>query len=181
MPPTIGTEDFNVAYQKKALIGPIDATPEQRKPAAPGTLAALIVSYKQSADYARLRSTTKKGYTSRALRIEHGQRAVAGLSRERIINGILQLYRDRPGAELSILKMLRILISHAIAIGWLKQDPSVGIERPKTKEVRSWTDDELVRYEARWPIGDKATRSVCDYALRGYRTSRRASHHVGSI
>jgi len=127
LPPTIGTEDFNVAYQKKALIGPIDATPEQRKPAAPGTLAALIVSYKQSADYARLRSTTKKGYTSRALRIEHGQRAVAGLSRERIINGILQLYRDRPGAELSILKMLRILISHAIAIGWLKQDPSVGI------------------------------------------------------
>jgi len=59
LPPTIGTEDFNVAYQK-ALIGPIDATPEQRKPAAPGTLAALIVSYKQSADYARLRSTTKK-------------------------------------------------------------------------------------------------------------------------
>jgi len=54
LPPTIGTEDFNVAYQK-ALIGPIDATPEQRKPAAPGTLAALIVSYKQSADYARLR------------------------------------------------------------------------------------------------------------------------------
>jgi hypothetical protein len=43
-----------------------------------------------------------------------------GLSRERIITGILQPYADRPGAALDILKKLRILIRHAINVGWLK-------------------------------------------------------------
>ncbi|MFL6546800.1 MAG: hypothetical protein ACJ8LM_16680, partial [Candidatus Udaeobacter sp.] len=32
----------------------------------------------------------------------------------------------RPGAALSILKMIRVLIRHAINIGWLKHDPSLG-------------------------------------------------------
>jgi hypothetical protein len=37
----------------------------------------------------------------------HGHRTLAGLSRGRIITGILQPYADRPSAALSILKMLR--------------------------------------------------------------------------
>jgi enterobacteria phage integrase len=57
-----------------------------------------------------------------------------GLSRERIITGILQPYADRPGAALDILKKLRILIRHAINVGWLKHDPSLGIKRPKIKK-----------------------------------------------
>ena len=89
------------------------------------------------------------------IREQHGHRTVAGLSRERIINGILAPYADRPGAALSILKMLRILIRHAIDIGWLKHDPSLGIQRPKSQEIRSWTDAEITTFEAAWPIGTK--------------------------
>jgi hypothetical protein len=88
-------------------------------PAAPGTIAALIASYMRSAEYIGLRDTSKTGYTSRleTLRTEHGHRTVAGLSRERIITGILQPYADRPGSALDTLKKLRILIRHAINIG----------------------------------------------------------------
>jgi hypothetical protein len=120
LPSSIGSEEFDAAYQA-ALAGQIEAKHEQRKPAYPGTIAALINSYKRSAEYVGLRSTTKAGYVTRieVLRIEHGQRSVAGLTRERIITGILQPYADRPGAALSILKMLRILIRHAINTGWL--------------------------------------------------------------
>lgn len=41
-----------------------------------------------------LRATSKTGYISHleTLRAEHGHRTVAGLSRERIITGILQPY-----------------------------------------------------------------------------------------
>ena len=71
--------------------------------------------------------------------------------------------------------MLRVLINHAIAIGLLKQDPSVGIERPKSKEIRAWTDAEMVKYEARWPIGTKQRTA---YALMLYVGAARADVHL---
>jgi integrase len=97
------------------------------------------------------------GYTSRieVLRTQHGHRTVTGLSRERIVTGILQPYADRPGAALSILKMLRVLIRHAINIGLLKHDPSLGIKRPKIQRIRSWTEDEIETYRRRWPLSTK--------------------------
>jgi enterobacteria phage integrase len=109
------------------------------------------------AAYLSLRQTTKAGYVSRieALRTEHGHRSVAGLTRERIVSGILQAYADRPGAALSILKVLRILIRYSIDIGWPDHDPSLGIKRPKTQEIRSWTDAEIESFRQRWPIGTK--------------------------
>ena len=102
----------------------------------PGTIGALIASYLRSAGFIRLRGTSKMGYMTRlgAMRVAHGSRSVSGLTRERIVTGILQPYADRPAAALDTLKKLRILIHHAIDIGWLTSDPSLGIKRPKTKE-----------------------------------------------
>jgi hypothetical protein len=136
------SEEFMAAYQA-ALLGQSAPVRDRFVPAPPGSIAALIASYMRSAEYIGLRDTSKTGYASRLemLRTEHGHRTVAGLSRERIVTGILQPYADRPGAALDTLKKLRILIRHAINIGWLKHDPSLGIKRPKIKRIRSWTDD----------------------------------------
>jgi enterobacteria phage integrase len=111
----------------------------------------------RSTAYLGLRQTTKVGYVARieTLRAEHGHRSVAGLTRQRIVTGVLQPYAGRPGAALGILKILRILIRHAIDIGWLKHDPSLGIKRPKTQEIRSWTEAEIQKFEQRWPIATK--------------------------
>jgi enterobacteria phage integrase len=53
---------------------------------APGTIGALITSYKQTGQFAGLSETSKTGYMSRleAIRVEHGHRAVAGLTKERL-------------------------------------------------------------------------------------------------
>jgi enterobacteria phage integrase len=56
--------------------------------------------------------------------------------------------------------MLRIVIQHAMSLDngnplKLRHDPSAGIKRPKTKELRAWTDAETAAFEARWPIGTK--------------------------
>jgi enterobacteria phage integrase len=154
--PDIGTEQFKEAYAKM-LAGQQAPPRETRAAPAKGTIAAVITSYMRSASYVGLRDTTKIGYASRieTLRIMHGHRSVAGLTRERIVTGILTPYADRPGAALSILKMLRVLIRHSIDIGWLQHDPSLGIKRPKTQEIRSWTDAEIAAFENRWPIGTK--------------------------
>jgi enterobacteria phage integrase len=154
--PDLGTEGFNSAYAKM-LARELTPSRERQERAAPGTVSALIISYFRSASYLGLRDTTRIGYASRieSLRTNHGHRSVGGLTRERIINGVLAPYADRPGARLSLLKILRVLIRHAMEIGWLQHDPSIGIKRPKTQEIRSWTDAEIAAFQNRWPIGSK--------------------------
>ena len=100
---------------------------------------------------------SKPGYLSRlnAMREEHGHRSVVGLTKERIEKGILEPLADRPAAQLDTLKKLRILIKHAIDKKLLHHDPSVGIKRPRQKEIRAWTDAEMAAFERRWPIGTK--------------------------
>jgi integrase len=173
--PSIGSDAFDAAYHA-ALSGQLAPIHQHRTRPTPGTIEALIVSYLRSAPYRALRNTTKTGYASRieALRTQHVHRTVAGLTRERIITGILQPYADRPGAALSTLKMLRVLIRHAIDIGWLKHDPSLGIKRPKTQEIRSWTDAEIKAFEERWPIG---TKQRLAFALLLYTGQRRSDVH----
>jgi len=141
--------------------------------AAPGTLAALIGSYKASSEFIALRETSKAQYNNRleTIREDHGHRTVAGLSRERIVVGIMQPYADRPGAALDTLKKLRILIRHAINIGWLKHDPSIGIKRPKIQRIRSWTDAEIETYRNRWPLGTKQRLAFELFACTGQRRS----------
>jgi enterobacteria phage integrase len=175
LPASLGSDAFDAAY-KAALSGQPRPARERHSRLAPGTIAALIASYIRSAAYIGLRETTKAGYASRieALRVQHGHRAVAGLTRERIITGILQAYADRPGAAVSMLKMLRILIRHAINVGWLEHDPSLGIKRPKIGEIRSWTDAEIAKFEARWPIG---TKQRLAFALLLYTGQRRSDVH----
>jgi enterobacteria phage integrase len=133
LPDAVGSDEFNAAYQA-ALLGQPVPVRDRFVRAAPGTIAALIASYMKSSDYIGLRDTTKVGYTSRieVLRTQHGHRTVTGLSRERIVTGILQPYADRPGAALSILKMLRVLIRHAINIGLLKHDRRLGLSGRKS-------------------------------------------------
>jgi integrase len=77
--------------------------------------------------------------------------------------------------------MLRVLIRHAINIGWLKHDPSLGIKRPKIKKIRSWTDDELEQFKQRWPVGTKQRTAFHLFLNLGQRRSdvvRMAQSHI---
>jgi enterobacteria phage integrase len=175
LPATIGSDEFDSAYQA-ALAGQLALGREKHVTPAPRTISALILSYMRSAAYVGLRQTTKVGYAARieTLRAKHGDRSVAGLTRQRIVTGILQPYADRPGAAHFTLKILRVLIRHAIAIGWLDHDPSLGIKRPKTQEIRSWTDAEIAAFEQHWPIG---TKQRLAFALMLYTGQRRSDVH----
>lgn len=170
--PPAGSPEFDVAYLA-AASGAIAPRRKREERAKPGTIAALIVSYMRSEAYVGLRETTKVGYRTRieTLRTKHGHRSVSGLTRERIITGVLQPYAGRPGAAISILKMLRVLIRHAINIGWLHNDPSLGIKRPKLKRIRSWTEDEIASYRARWPLGSKQRTAFELFLNTGQRRS----------
>jgi enterobacteria phage integrase len=166
------SQDFIAAYEA-ALLGESGSGRIHFERAAPGSVAALIASYMKSPEYMRLRETTKVGYSTRLeiLRTKHGHRTVAGLSRQRIVTGILQPYADKPGAALSILKMLRVLVRHGIDVGWLKHDPSLGIKRPKIKRIRSSTDGEIETFRKRWPLGTKQRTAFELFLNTGQRRS----------
>ena len=130
------SREFRSAYAA-AMAGYGEHKPTALRRDAPGTIGALITSYLKSAEFIELKETSKVGYMSRLNRIreDHGHRTVAGMTREGIVTKILQPFAGKPGAALDTLKKLRILITHAINIGWLKHDPSLKIKRPKTNEV----------------------------------------------
>ena len=151
------TSDAFMEAYKAALLGQVEPVRDRLNVSAPGTIAALIASYMKSGEYIGLRESSKTGYFRRLglLRATHGHRSVAGLTREHIVKGILQPYADRPGEALDTLKKLRILIRHAIDVGQLKHDPSLGIKRPKTQRIRSWTEDEIATFRSSWNLGSK--------------------------
>jgi integrase len=173
--PDYGTPEFDIAYAKM-IIDELEPAKPRRLPPAAGTLGALILSYQESEAYRALRPTTKDGYRSRinALLRDHGHRTVAGLDQDRIEKGILRPYTDRPGAKLAILKMLRVLIRHAIKKRLLRSDPSFGIDRPEGGRVRAWTDGEIEQFEKRWRIG---TKQRLAFALMLYTGQRRSDVH----
>jgi len=175
LPDTVGSEEFMAAYAA-ALNG--EFAPKREAKALPkeGTIAALITSYMRSSGFTDLRDTTKTGYLSRleAIRRQHGHRTVKGLTRERIVTGILGPYAEQPGAALDTLKKLRILVRHAILLNWLDHDPSIGIKRPKTEEIRAWTEAEIEQFQARWPIG---TKQRLAFALMLFTGQRRSDVH----
>jgi len=56
----------------------------------------------------------------------------------------------------------------------LRHDPSVGIERPKSGQIRAWTDTETAAFERRWPLGSKERTA---YSLMLYVGAARADVH----
>lgn len=173
LPDDVTSEEFATAYAA-ALAGKMPETRGPvREPVKPGSISALIENYMRSSSYRTLRATTRKGYSNRleTLRTKHGHRTLSGLNRARIVSGVLAPYADKPGAALAMLKMLRVLVRHGLELGWLREDPTIGIKRPKGNEIHTWTDGEIAAFEERWPIGTKQRLAFSLMLCTGQRRS----------
>ncbi|MBF0857632.1 tyrosine-type recombinase/integrase [Gluconobacter sp. LMG 31484] len=82
-------------------------------------------------------------------------------------------YNESPTTANRMLRLLSMLMEHAIHMGWAESNPTAGVPRMKIKSdgIHSWTDDEIARYEARWPSG---TRERLALALLLYTGQRRS-------
>lgn len=155
LPDDPASDEFKLAYAA-AVAGEATSRPAITKD-APRSIGALITSYLSSDAFASLSDGSKNGYRSRLdqIRRDHGHRAVVGLTKDRIEEKILKPLHSKPGAKIDTLKKLRILVRHARDLKWLAVDPSDGIKRGKSKEIRAWTDAEMAAFEKRWPFGTK--------------------------
>jgi integrase len=163
------SQEFRDAYA--AAMGNTKTVAKQKD--SPDSISAKITVYMKSAAYKGLSDTSKDGYSSRLeqIRTDHGHRAFSGLTKERIEAFILSPLANKPGAQLDTLKKLRILINHF----GITPDPTAGIKRPKSREIRAWTDRELAAFERRWPIGTKQRTA---YALMLNMGTARVDTHL---
>jgi integrase len=164
-----GTPEFMASYTAALERA---ATPAQAS--TQGTLDALAVSYYQSAAFAGLRASTQGAYRRlvEELRAGYGTRPIR-LLEQRHVDDMLRQKHATPTAVNHRLRMLRALMAHALRLGWIKRDPTVGVERMayRTDGYHTWTEAEIAQFEARWQPG---TRERLAFALLLYTGQRRS-------
>lgn len=156
-----GSPEFRRNYER-ALSG--FKSQEIGSPATKrGTVNALVVSYYKSPEFLSLSDSTKATYRREIerLRNEHGHRLVAQMKRPHVVK-LLEPLADRPSARNNRLRMLRMLLNHAIEIGWRQDNPTSAIRKMRTgsQGFHTWTDAEIAKFFAHHEIGTIAHTAV---------------------
>ena len=157
LPGLPGSREFMTAYQDA-----LDGVPKTRNVGAertrPGSFNALIVDYYGSARFRDLQPITQKSYRNviERFRTENGDMSVAGLQSKHI-RKIIDDRAATPGAANDLLKKLRILMRFAAEYGYRNDNPARDVRGIRTVSTgyRSWTEDDIARFEAHWPSGSR--------------------------
>jgi len=150
-----GTPEFEAEYRAA-----LDGTPvEHIKKAAVGTLQWLWERYRETTAWTALSLATRRQRENimRGVLDLSGHESAAAIKRQHVVAG-----RDRraatPAQARHFLDVMRGLFRWALDAGHVKADPTLGIKNPpkaKGDGFPAWTEDDVDRYEARWPLGTK--------------------------
>jgi len=169
LPGEPGSPEFMTAYQRGIESA---APPAQRL--APGSLDALAVSYFASPAFSALRASTQAAYRRLVDELRNGFGALpVRLLTSRQIEGMMAEKAGAPTAANHRLRILRLLMVHAVKTGLIRQDPTIGVDRVpyQTEGYHTWTEGEIAQFEARWPSG---SRQRLAFALLLYTGQRRS-------
>ena len=161
-----GTTEFMLAYQ--AALGTTAPTVNKTKP---GTFARLITDYYQSVAFANLKPSSRKLYRLVLDRIaeRHGHRLVRDARRGDARKMIEEIGAAKPAMANITRSVLRLLMQYAVDTELRHDNPVLGLKAYRTGTRHTWTDDELSRFERRWPLG---TRERLAFALLLYTGQR---------
>jgi integrase len=125
----------------------------------PGSFDALCVSYYRSPEFRGLKAstqTTRRNVIER-FRKEHGTKPTSRLGRAHI-KDIIGAKANTPEAANNLLKVLRVVLNHAVEIGMIASNPAIGVKRYRSHGdgIHTWSEAEVSQFEAAHPIGTKA-------------------------
>ena len=154
LPGIPGSTEFMEAYAARLSNTPKAAEP--RSAAIPGSLAALAIRYFGSPQYQSLSATSRSNYRRviDGFLEQHGHRQVKQMTREHV-DIVIGKMASKPGAGIVLLKRLRTLVRYAIALGWIDRDPTAGAISYRSKEIHTWTEEEISIFERRWAKGSR--------------------------
>jgi hypothetical protein len=123
--------DFMAAYEKAAAGEHLEIGIAR---SAPGTIAALVASYYRTSDFLGLTGSTKATYRGiiERFRAEHGHKRAAHMEK-RHVQEIVAAKAETPPAANNLLRMVHLLMRHAIDLGWRGDDPTQHVRRAKRK------------------------------------------------
>ena len=140
-----------------------------------GTVNAGLVAYYQSTVFKNDLGQSTQGARRNLLerfRVEHGHKRLKMLERRHV-----QAYIDAlPKATIqrSMLQALRSFLAYCVSIKMITDNPAEGVNRAKivdTGGFRPWTEEDVVRFTVRHPIGTKARLALALYLNLGVRKS----------
>lgn len=174
LPGLPGSAEFMAAYQSALRDDSVAPRKRRKLRGADGTFDRLLQLYFSSPEYLRLARSTQIAYRRVMERFvddeKIGHRLVREMKREHV-KTMLSKRSTTPGAANDLLKKIRILLHFAIDSGWRRDDPALRLKKFAEGEFHTWTDDEIARFEARWPIG---TTERTAFALLTYTGQRRS-------
>jgi integrase len=163
-----GSPEFLEAYEAART-----ATAPQRAPrAASGSLAWLVARYKDSGAWARLSATTKR---QRESIFKDAVKSEADYPAAKITKAAIAAALDRrratPFMAKAFLKAMRGLFCWAAEAGLIKADPTAGVRCrvPRTEGFHTWTEEEITKFETRWPIGSRERLALAVLLYTGLR------------
>jgi integrase len=169
-----GSAEFNAAY-RAAIAG---EAPQRGPSTASGSLAWLIARYRDSGAWARLSMATRRQRDNTFARVidAAGDNQFADVSKKVIVAG-LDRRRATPFAANDFLKTMRGLFRWAKENELVKVDPTEGIsgKLPRTEGFHTWTEEEIARFEGRWPVGTRERLALAILLYTGLRRGDAAS------
>ena len=140
----------------------------------PGTIDAVIVNFYRSTDFLKLKYTTQRVRKNvlEKFRVLHGKKRVALLTAAHL-KAIIGDMADRPEAANNLLKVLRVLLRHAVDMGLIHDNPARNVRKfsVNSEGYHSWTENEVAAFEGRHAPGSKAHLAVSLLLYTGQRRS----------
>lgn len=154
-----GTPEFMAAYQAVIAAQPAPVARGAKGPPV-GTLAWLIARYRETVHWRNLSQATRRQRENIFLHaIESaGRQPIGRISQATIIAGRDRRAAKTPAQARNFLDAMRGLFRWAQEAGHTASDPTAGVRNPKRKSgpgFRAWTEDDVMAYERRWPIGTR--------------------------
>lgn len=170
--PEPGSPGFLSAYEAAAGKPVTEGAGQERT--HPGSISALVVAYYETAGWSELRPSTQRDYRYQldAFRAVHGTKRVATIEPKHV-EAIIHAVGAKPGAALNLRRRLHKIFALAKKLGWRTDNPVEPAERTRTRSEGHvpWSEDDISRFEARWPSG---TRERLALALLLYTGQRRS-------
>lgn len=171
-----------MAAYEKAANRELPAVASERT--KPGTVNVLIASYYQTADFTRLRSSTKRTYCNliERFRADHGHRLVKEMQRTHVAK-IINAKVETPSAANNFLRMIHLLMRHAVEIGWRDDDPTRGVRkiRHRTDGFATWTEAQIDAFVAHHKAGTRAHLAIMLLIHTGQRRGDAVSLGFGNL
>jgi integrase len=156
LPGLPGSAEYMTAYAA-ALAGSGPVVGASRS--LPGSIAAWVAGFLGSDEFKAKPYNTRRTLKAplERLREQHGEKRGAHVNAE-VVRAILAKL-VKPHARRNWLKAIRALMVFAVAQGWRKDDPTLGIKKqkaPKTGGFKTWEEDDIALYRAKHPLGTLA-------------------------